>query len=59
MAKKPSGGGKKPPSKPQTPRDSGKTASSIAGKALANGGKLSKAETRKIAASVLSHNQKP
>jgi hypothetical protein len=56
MTKK-SGG--KPPSKPPTPRDSGKTPSSIAGKALANGGKLSKAETVKIAASVLSQNQKP
>ena len=40
------------------PRDSGKTPSSIAGKALANGGKLTKAETVKIAASVLSQNQK-
>ena len=54
MSKKAGGG--KPPS---TPRDSGKTPSSIAGKALANGGSLTKAETVKIAASVLSQNQKP
>lgn len=53
MSKK-SGG--KPPS---TPRDSGKTPSSLAGKALANGGKLSKAETLKLAGSVLSQNQRP
>lgn len=59
-------GGKPPPklaskslSKPTTPRDSGKQPSSIAGKALANGEKLSKAETVKLAASVLSQNQKP
>jgi hypothetical protein len=60
MAKKPSGGGK-PPSKPppKAPRDSGKVPSSMAGRALANGGKLSKAETVKLAASVLSQNQKP
>ena len=50
MAKK-SGG------KPPTPRDSGKTPSSIAGKAMANGGKLTKAETLTIAASVMSQNQ--
>lgn len=56
MGKK-SGG--KPPSKPPTPRDSGKASSSIAGKALANGGKLTRAETLTIAASVLSQNQKP
>ena len=41
------------------PRDSGKSPSSIAGKALANGGKLTKAETVKLAGSVLSQNQKP
>ena len=58
MAKKSTGGGKKLPP-PSKPRDSGKTPSSIAGKALANGGKLTKAETVKIAASVLSQNQKP
>jgi hypothetical protein len=56
MAKKPSGGSKAPP---KVPRDSGKVPSSIAGKALANGGKLSKAETVKLAASVLSQNQRP
>lgn len=56
MAKKPTGGGKSPP---KSPRDSGKAPSSIAGKALANGGKLTKAETVKLAASVLSQNQKP
>ena len=55
MAKKPTGGGKNPPK----PRDSGKDPSSIAGKALANGGKLTKSETVKLAASVLSQNQKP
>lgn len=49
-------GGGKPPS---TPRDSGRSAASIAGKALANGGKLTRAETVKIAGSVLSQNQKP
>lgn len=49
-------GGSKPPS---TPRDSGKLPASIAGKALANGGKLTNAETVKLAASVLSQNQKP
>lgn len=38
------------------PRDSGKTASSIAGKAL-GGAKLTTAETKIIAASVLSQNQ--
>jgi hypothetical protein len=53
MTKKTSGG------KPPTPRDSGKAPSSIAGKAMANGGKLTKSETLKIAASVLSQNQKP
>ena len=51
--------GGKPPPKPPTPRDSGKAPSSIAGKAMANGGKLTKAETLTIAASVLSQNQKP
>jgi len=65
MARKPTGGKPpskppaKPPAKPPTSRDSGQTPSSIAGKALANGGKLTKAETVKIAASVLSQNQKP
>ncbi|WP_157082730.1 hypothetical protein [Sphingomonas asaccharolytica] len=53
MAKKVSGGGKPPVS-----RDSGKTPSSIAGRAL-RGEKITAAETRKIAASVLSQNQKP
>ena len=48
-------GGEKPP----TPRDSGKTPSSIAGKALANGGNLTKSEILKIAGSVLSQNQRP
>lgn len=42
-----------------TPRDSGKQPSSIAGKGLANGGKLTKAETLKVCASVMSQNQKP
>ncbi|EJL28563.1 hypothetical protein [Novosphingobium sp. AP12] len=51
--------GGKPPSKSPTPRDSGKTPSSIAGKAMANGGKLSKTETMTLAASVMSQNQKP
>lgn len=55
MAKSPSGGGKPPP---KPPRDSGKVPSSIAGKALANGGKISNAETVKLAASVLSQNQR-
>lgn len=50
---------KKSGGKPPSPRDSGKAPSSIAGKALSNGGKLSKAETVKLAASVLSQNQKP
>lgn len=59
MAKKPTGGGKRPPSSPPASRDSGRGASSIAGKALANGGRLSKAETLTIAGSVLSQNQKP
>ena len=52
-------GGGKPPPKPPTPRDSGKTPSSLAGKALGNGGNLTRAETVKLAASVLSQNQKP
>jgi len=52
MPKKSSGG------RSPTPRDSGKTPSSIAGKAMGNGGKLTKSETLKIAASVLSQNQK-
>jgi hypothetical protein len=47
----------KPPSRP-TPRDSGKQPSSIAGRAL-NGGHITPAETRILAASVLSQNQKP
>lgn len=41
----------------KTPRDSGSKASSLAGKAL-GGGKLSPAQVKVIAASVLSQNQK-
>lgn len=48
--------GGKPPSKP-TPRDSGKAPSSIAGKVLA-GAKATPAQSRVLAASVLSQNQK-
>ena len=48
----------KTPSKPPTPRDSGKTPSSIAGKVL-GGGKATPKEAVILAASVLSQNQKP
>lgn len=44
--------------KPPTPRDSGKSPSSIAGKVL-GGGKATPAEQRILAGSVLSQNQKP
>jgi hypothetical protein len=44
--------------KPSSPRDSGKTPSSIAGKVLA-GQKPTPKEARTLAASVLSQNQKP
>jgi hypothetical protein len=50
--------GGKPPSKPPTPRDSGKQPSSIAGRVL-GGGKPTAAEARIMAASILSQNQKP
>lgn len=52
MAKKPTGG------KPPTPRNSGKNPSSIAGRVLA-GAKPTPAQSRILAASVLSQNQKP
>lgn len=44
--------------KPPTPRDSGKTPASIAGRVL-GGAKPSPADARILAASVLSQNQKP
>lgn len=47
----------KAPSKPPTPRDSGIKPTTIAAKAMNNGGKLTKAETLTIAASVMSQNQ--
>jgi len=43
---------------PATPRDSGRTPSSIAGKVL-GGAKPTAAQARILAASVLSQNQKP
>jgi len=53
MAKKPTGGGK-----PPTPRDSGKQATSIAGRILA-GGTPTAEEARIMAGSILSQNQRP
>lgn len=56
MAKKPTGGSK-PPSKPPTKKQSSSDTSSLAGKVL-GGKKATPAEVRKLAASVLSQDEK-